>query len=178
MDPFAALKDQITAQYPSLAGYRRIWLHLFDDQDTLARWVGKNQQGKSEDFDDPWEPGAYTDDHDDVYTGEYPRWRNALGIGTLKVAWHELRHIWLNGADEDGVRNDNDEHHKFLKCSSWGLCVGADHGVRFIDTHTGGVPKQLAVELLDRARAAQRDVSGIRHAYVDVREDEILALNE
>ena len=175
-DPFHAYKQTVTAPVPD--GCRRIWLHLFQSQRHLAKWVGANQQGKSVDFDDPWEPGAYTDDHDDIYNSEYPAWRNMLGIGTLKVVWHEMRHIWLNGVDEDGVPNDDDEHHAFGKCRYYGLCVGANHGVRFIDAHTGGVPKALAVRLLREARITPADEQGIRHGYVDVPIADILADHE
>lgn len=155
------------------SGYRRIWQHLFPSQAALAAWV-EADRGRGEDFDDPWEPGAYTDDYDDVYCGEYPAWRNALGIGTDKVTHHELRHIWLNGPDEDGVKNGDDEHHHLGRCSALGLCIGANHGLRLIDTHTGGVPKALANRLLAAARAAPKDSTGVRHGFIDVPEADIL----
>lgn len=159
---------------PKPEGHRRIWLHLFTDQDALASWVTAGG-GKGKDFDDPWEPGAYTDDYDDIYCSEYPQWRNRLGIGTEAVCRHELRHIFLNGPDEDGVRNDNDEHHRFLRCAALGLCVGADHGARFLPAHTGGVPRSLAHDLLDTTRMQGPDENGVRHGWVDVPEQTIWA---
>lgn len=181
---------------PVPPGRRRLWLHLFPNQDALARYAGKDGR-KNPDFDEPWEPHAFTDDVDDNYQAPRPRpLQDAPFVGDVVVTQHEGRHIFLTGPDEDGVPHDNDEHHNFPvgvqrvlgpdgrvvrrrlvrrpTCSVLGLCVGSGKTWRILPVHHGGFTGAMARQLLKSARSARPDPRGVRHGYLDVAEHLIL----
>lgn len=164
-EPFDAWKaSQLLPPVPD--SHRRIWLHLFPNQDHLAAWIGRNG-GNSEHFNDPWEPGAYTDDHDDIYASETAWYRNVLeGTSVVGVVQHEGRHIYIGPESEAGLPAH--EHHDW-----WHFMVCAGHGVRLFDGHHAGFDRALARLLVAEARQLPPDADGVRHAYINVPECEI-----
>lgn len=147
---------------PVPEGCRRLWSHLFPTRAKLAEFVGVNK-GNSKHFDDPWEPGAYTDDYDDMWCAKKPVIAEIFGIGTVTQFQHEGRHIFIGPDDEVGLAPH--EHHRWSD-----LCVGVGHGIRLHDKHDGGFKRWMAANLLKSAQASMPDSFGVRHGYIDVPE--------
>lgn len=167
-------------------GLFRLWLYYFDTKRLMIESVDQEKPGsrimwaregfKPEDFNDPWEPYAFTNDIDSAIVAERPVIvKDWPVIGTATVVIHEFGGHVLKHGD---AWTDNGEHHKPFwsrqqdggRCNLSGCCGSAGHSLRLHpEAHVGGgMTMQEAKTFLDAARRAGLHFEGYRLAYWDI----------